>query len=137
MPGTFELEIATPERLLIQEQVIEAQIPAKEGYLGILPEHAPLLSELGTGALTYQLSSGGPRRSIVISGGWVEVLPDRTRVLATIAEKAEEVDSKRAEAALKRAQDRLAQPPGGNIDVARAINAMKRAQARVDAARTK
>src|SRR5262245_57180526 len=121
MPGTFDLEVATPERLLIHEQVLDAQIPAKEGYLGILPEHAPLLSELGTGTLTYQPAGGGARHSIVVCGGWVEVLPARTRVLANIAEKAVEVDLKRAEAALKRAQDRLAAPPGGNTDVARAI----------------
>ena len=129
--STFLLEIATPDRLLLHEQVTEAQIPASEGYLGILPGHAPLLGELGTGELTYVAE--GRRRSMAISGGWVEVQPDHVRVLATRAEKADEIDATRAQAALKRAQDRLANP-SPEIDVARALNALKRAQARLQCA---
>ena len=129
--STFLLEIATPDRLLLHEQVTEAQIPAAEGYLGILPGHAPLLGELGTGELTYV--ADGRQRSMAISGGWVEVQPDHVRVLATRAEKADEIDANRAQAALKRAQDRLANP-SPEIDVARALNALKRAQARIQCA---
>jgi F-type H+-transporting ATPase subunit epsilon len=131
--STFLLEIATPDRLLLHEQVTEAQIPAAEGYLGILPGHAPLLGELGTGELTLTYVADGRRRSMAISGGWVEVQPDHVRVLATRAEKADEIDATRAQAALKRAQDRLANP-SPEIDVARALNALKRAQARLQCA---
>ena len=80
---SFTLEIATPERLLIREQVSEAQIPARQGELGVRPEHAPLIAELGTGVLTYL--ADGRRREMVVCGGVVEVLPDRTRVLADVA----------------------------------------------------
>ena len=135
MADTFQLEIATPERLLVQEQVTEAQIPGAEGMLGILPEHAPLLSELGTGELAYTTSAG--RRSIVVSGGWLQVLQNHVRVLADRAELANEIDAARAEAALKRAQERLNQTAASNIDVARALNAAKRAEARLAAARSK
>ncbi len=84
MPETFLLEVATPERLLVSEQVSEANIPAANGYLGILPGHASLLAELGSGQLTY--IKQGQRLGIRIDGGWVEVSGDRTRVLAGAAE---------------------------------------------------
>jgi F-type H+-transporting ATPase subunit epsilon len=132
MADKFQLEIATPERLLIREQVSEAQVPAANGYLGVLPGHAPLLAALGTGELTYL--ADGRRSSLSIDGGWVEVLPDCVRVLATHAEKASEIDMKRAAESLKRAEERLAHP-GAGIDVARALNAMTRAQARLAAAK--
>jgi F-type H+-transporting ATPase subunit epsilon len=135
MADTFQLEIATPERLLVQENVTEAQIPAANGMIGVLPEHAPLLSELGTGELSYRASDG--RRSIVVAGGWVQVLNNHVRVLADRAETANEIDAARAEAALKRAHERMNQPASANIDVARALNAMKRAEARLAAARSK
>lgn len=131
MAATFELEIATPDRLLIKQPVSEAQIPAANGYIGVLPEHAPLISELGSGELSYL--SDGRRQTLAIDGGWVEVLPTHVRVLANHAERANEVDVERAQKALKRAEERLANP-GQNIDIARALNAMKRAQARLAAA---
>jgi F-type H+-transporting ATPase subunit epsilon len=131
MAGDFEIEVATPERLLIRERVTEAQIPAANGMIGILPEHAPLLSELGVGEMSFQL--GGERRSLVISGGWVEVRNNHVRVLADKAELASEIDVARAQSALKRAQERLASPTA-ELDVGRAINAMRRAQARLAAA---
>ena len=132
MADKFQLEVATPERLLIREQVSEAQVPAANGYLGVLPGHAPLLAALGTGELTY--TADGRRSSLSVDGGWVEVLPDRVRVLATHAEKASEIDAKRAEEALHRAEEHLAHPDAG-IDVGRALNAMTRAQARLAAAK--
>ena len=131
MPNTFRLEIATPERLLIQEEVTEAQIPARTGELGIRPEHAPLIAELGLGTLSYVI--GGRRREVFVAGGIVEVLPDRTRVLANAAERPDEIDVKRAEESLRRANERILNPKPG-IDIARALNAMKRAQARLNAA---
>lgn len=131
MADGLELEVATPERLMIRERVDEAQIPALDGMIGILPAHAPLLSELGIGELSYQI--GGLRHTVVVSGGWVEVRNDHIRVLADRAELASEVDVNRAQAALKRANERLAHPTA-QLDVARAINAMRRAQARLAAA---
>jgi F-type H+-transporting ATPase subunit epsilon len=132
--ATFDLEIATPERLLVRQRVTEAQIPAAEGMIGILPEHAPLLSQLGTGPLTFVGGQG--KMTVVISGGWVQVLNNHVRVLADRAELSSEVDTSRAEAALKRAQERLALPASAGIDVARALNAMRRAEARLAAARS-
>ena len=131
MAETFELEVATPERLLVRERVAEAQIPAARGYIGVRPGHAPLLSSLGAGELTYVAE--GRKRHMAVSEGWVEVLADRVRVLAQVAEKADEIDVKRAEAALRRAQDRLSHPDVA-LDVARALNALKRAEARLQAA---
>ncbi len=86
MAETFLLEVATPERRLVAEQAAEAQIPAANGYVGILPGHAALLAELGTGALSY--TAGGRRRSLTVSGGWLEVASDHVRVLADAAEEA-------------------------------------------------
>ncbi len=88
MPETFLLEVATPERLLVSEQVSEAQVPGANGYLGLLPGHASLLTELGSGELTYVTQ--GRRRRIRIDGGWLEVAEDRARVLAGSAEAAAE-----------------------------------------------
>ncbi|MEX2262075.1 MAG: F0F1 ATP synthase subunit epsilon [Bryobacteraceae bacterium] len=134
MADTFELEIATPERLLLREDVSEAQIPAKNGYIGVLPGHAPLVSELTTGFMTYTVQ--GRKQYLSIHGGFVEVLPDHVRILAERAERAEEIDVQRAEAALQRAQERLTNPSVG-VDVARALYAMKKAQARIEAAAKK
>lgn len=129
MAETLLLEVATPERLMLQEQVTEAEVPALDGALGVLPEHAPLLAELGTGELSYT-ASGSPRRHMAVSDGWVEVLPDRIRVLALRAEFGDEIDVVRARAALKRAEERLTNPIE-NLDVARALNAARRARARL------
>ncbi len=131
MATTFELEIATPERLLVKEQVTEAEIPAANGYIGVMPGHAPLLSELGIGELSFVVN--GRKSKLVVSGGVVEVLPEMVRVLTMMAEHSGEIDTARAREAMKRAAERLASPKE-SLDVARALNAMKRAQARLDAA---
>ena len=129
MADTFQLEVATPERLLIREPVTEAQIPAASGMIGVLPGHAPLLGELGTGELSYSGPSG--RRTMFVSGGWIQVLNNEVRVLAERAEHANEIDLARAEAAFKRASERLVHPSGSPVDVARALNAARRAEARL------
>jgi F-type H+-transporting ATPase subunit epsilon len=129
MAETFSLEVATPERLVFREAATEAQIPCKNGYIGVLPGHAPLLSELGTGYASY--ASGGRQSYFAVHGGFVEVLPDKVRVLAETVEKAEEIDVQRAEAALRRAQQQLAEPHV-ETDPALALSAMFRAQARLD-----
>jgi F-type H+-transporting ATPase subunit epsilon len=131
---SFQLEVATPERLLVQEQVRDAQVPAEGGMIGILPNHAALLSLLGTGQLTYTLAAGA-QHSIIVSGGYLQILDNHVRVLADRAEMANEVDVARAQKALERARERLAAPAGAGVDVGRALNAMKRAEARIAAAR--
>ena len=131
MADTFELEVATPERLVIREAVTEAQLPAQNGYIGVLPGHAPLLSQLGTGYASY--ASQGRHSFFAVNGGFVEVLPEKVRVLAETVERAEEIDVARAEAALKRAQEALSNPHV-EVDPALALRAMFRAQARLQAA---
>src|SRR3984885_16241294 len=133
MADTFEIEIATPERLLAREKAVRAQIPAKDGYIGVLPDHAALLSELGIGALTYTTPEDH-RFSLAICGGFLEINNNVVRVLTDIAEKGHEIDVSRAEQALKRAQDAMINPALG-IDIASALIAARHAQARIDAAR--
>ena len=134
MAGTLHLEIATPERLLVKADATEVYVPGADGVLGILPEHAALLSELGYGELTFVTPQG--RSSIFVAGGWVQVLNNEVRVLADRAENISEIDTTRAESALKRAQERLNAPASAGVDVARAINAMRRAEARLAAVRS-
>jgi F-type H+-transporting ATPase subunit epsilon len=131
MANQIDLEIATPERLLVKEQVNEIQIPGKEGYLGILPGHAALLSQLGTGFLSY--TAGNRKRYLSIHGGFVEVLPNQVRVLANIAERAEEINMERARTDLQAAHEQVMNPALG-VDPAVALESMAAAQARIDAA---
>src|ERR1044071_5413938 len=130
MADVLHLEVATPERELVREDVDEVQIPGKTGYLGILPGHAALLGQLGTGFLSY--SAGGRRRYLSIAGGFLEVKDNAVRVLADVAERAEEIDVERARRALQRAQEQLTNPALG-VDPAVALDAMWRAQARIEA----
>lgn len=133
MAETFDIEIATPERLLAREKVIRAQIPAREGYIGVLPDHAPLLSELGIGAMTYT-TPDDHRFSLAISGGFLEINANVVRVLTDFAEKGQEIDVNQAEKDLKHAQDAIINPALG-VDIASALIAVRHAQARIDAAR--
>jgi F-type H+-transporting ATPase subunit epsilon len=133
MAETFDIEIATPERLLAREKAIRAQIPAKEGYIGVLPDHAALLSELGIGALTYTTPEDH-RFSLAIAGGFLEIHNNVVRVLTDEAEKGHEIDVTKAEQDLKHAQDAMINPALG-IDIASALIAARHAQARIDAAR--
>ncbi len=132
MAATFRLEITTPERPLLDKQVTEAQIPASTGIVGILPDHAPMLAELGYGELSYKME--GREESLLIHGGFLEVLPNHARVLATVAEQITDIDVTRAQEALARAQKRLTiNVP--DVDKARALAAMQRAEARLAAAK--
>ena len=133
MADVFEIEIATPERLLAHEKAIRAQIPAKEGYIGVLPDHAPLVSELGIGAMTFT-TPGDQRYSLAIGGGFLEINNNVVRVLTDFAEKAQEIDVAKAEKDLKESQDAMVNPASG-IDIAAALIAVRNAQARIDAAR--
>ena len=133
MSDSFDIEIATPERLLTKIKAIRAQIPAKDGFIGVLPDHAPLLSELGIGALTYTTPED-QRFSIAINGGYLEINDNVVRVLGDIAEKSQEIDVSQAEKDLKHAQDAMINPALG-MDIAAALIASRHAQARIDAAR--
>src|ERR1035438_8224060 len=93
---TFDIEIATPERLLSKEKAIRAQIPAKDGFIGVLPDHAPLLSELGIGALTYTTPEN-TMFSLAINGGYLEINDNVVRILSDVAEKSQEIDVSKAE----------------------------------------
>jgi len=134
MADAFELEVATPERLIVEERVTEAQIPARNGYIGVLAGHAPLVAELQPGVLSYV--SDGRKRFLAVHWGFVEVLPDRVRVLADLGERAEEIDVPRAQAALERAQ-KLLEEPHVDLDPAAALAEMQKEQARLDAAAQK
>jgi F-type H+-transporting ATPase subunit epsilon len=131
LPDHLTLEVAVPERLLLRESVTHVQIPAFGGYLGVLPGHAPLMSKLGAGVLSFE-ARGSAKRYMSVHGGVVEVLPDHVRVLADAAEWAEEIDVQRAEQARRRAND-LLQRHDMEIDVERAQRAIERAQARLEA----
>jgi F-type H+-transporting ATPase subunit epsilon len=126
---SIQLVIVTPVRQLLSQSVVEAQLPGADGYLGILPGHAPLITELGIGELTYRTASGQSGLLAVIRG-FAEVLPDRISVLAEMAERAEEIDLKRAQEALKRAQELIAKG-GDNVDWDRASAALQRALVRI------
>jgi F-type H+-transporting ATPase subunit epsilon len=117
LPTSIELQIVTPDRLVVREQVDEVQIPGSEGYFGVLPGHTPLLASLTVGELWYR--KGQEKTYLSIAGGFAEVLPDRVTLLATLAERAEEIDVARAEAAKQRAEQRLSQPKT-DIDYERA-----------------
>jgi len=133
LADTFDIEIATPERLLAREKAVRAQIPAKDGYIGVLPDHASLLSELGIGAMTYTTPEDH-RYSLAIRGGFLEIHNNVVRVLSDIAEKGQEIDASQAEKDLKHAQDEMLSPALG-VDIAAALIAVRHAQARIDAAR--
>ena len=105
LPDHIQLELVTPDRLVLRENIAEVQVPGLVGYFGILPGHTPLLAELGIGQLSYR--QGSQTFYATVIGGLVEVLPDRVIVLAEAAERAEEIDVARARAALERAKKRI------------------------------
>jgi F-type H+-transporting ATPase subunit epsilon len=132
MAEQLELEIATPERELVKEQVSDVQLPGKDGYLGILPGHAALLGQLGAGALCYTAS--GQSHYLAVDGGFVEILDDHVRVLADSAEKAETINLDKAKSELQKATEQL---NNTEIDPEVSLAAVNRAQARVNAAEHK
>ncbi len=132
--NTFLLEVATPEKLIVRNDATEAQVPGKEGMLGILPGHAPLVSEIDAGELVYTMN--GERQVLAVAKGWVQIAGHHVRVLVDSCEAPTDIDVKRAEEALKRATERL-NSPRQEMDLARALNAAKRAQVRLAVARNK
>jgi F-type H+-transporting ATPase subunit epsilon len=134
LPEAFELVMVTPVRQLLRVRAVEATLPGANGYLGILPGHAPLMTELGIGELTYREKDKGQADPVSIIRGFAEVLGDRVTVLAETAELAAEIDIERAEAAKARAEKRLASGDT-NIDWDRAAVALQRALIRIQVAR--
>lgn len=133
LPTEIRLDIVTPDRLAAHEDVTGVTIPGKNGYLGILPGHAPLLTELVPGELEY--TAGGNRHAMVVDWGFAEVLPDRVIVLAQTCERAEEIDVARAEKAKERAEERLKRFDDPELDMKRAQEALRRAIARLETAK--
>ena len=131
IPSHLQLQIVSADRLLVNEPVDEVQIPGTEGYLGILPGHTPLLATLQVGELWYR--KGAEKHFLSIAFGFVEVQPDRVTILAQIAEPAHEIDLARAEAAKKRAEERLSRATA-DIDFERARIAMLKALVRLQVA---
>jgi F-type H+-transporting ATPase subunit epsilon len=132
LPETFTLDVVTPARLVVRETVSGAQIPVLGGYVGVLAGHTPLLAEMGIGELSYRV--GSHIVSCTAMGGFVEVLADRVIILADGAERVEEIDVPRAQAARERAQKRLAVSNDTNVDGKRAQRALERARVRLQVA---
>jgi F-type H+-transporting ATPase subunit epsilon len=131
LPTHLQLQIVSADRSLVNERVDEVEIPGADGYFGVLPGHTPLLALLGAGELWYR--QGQEKHYLSIAFGFAEVLPDRVTILAQIAERADEIDIARAEAAKKRAEERLASP-GMEMDFARARIAMLKSLIRLQVA---
>ena len=131
----MELVIVTPTRQLVRVRTKEVTLPGANGYLGVLPGHAPLMTELGIGELTFQGAQGAQKpEPLSVIRGFAEVLPDRVTVLAETAELAAEIDLERAEIAKARAEKRLA-AGDPKIDWDRAGVALQRALIRIQVAR--
>jgi len=131
LPTHIQLQIVSADRALVNEQVDEVEIPGSDGYFGVLPGHTPLLALLGAGELWYR--QGQEKHYLLIAFGFAEVQPERVTILAQIAERADEVDVPRAQAALKRAQERLSNPPS-DMDFERARIALLKALIRLQVA---
>jgi F-type H+-transporting ATPase subunit epsilon len=138
MPDTLLLQLVSPERLLVEEQVTEVQVPARDGYIGVLPGHAPLMSELKPGGVLTYTTAGGEAKTLALYGGFVEVLQGSVRVLADAAEFAAEIDRAKAQQRLQESMKRLESAPseapaGEAADPAVALAEAMQAQAAVDA----
>lgn len=108
LPTKLQLQIVSADRMVVNETVDEVEIPGAEGYFGVLPGHTPLLALLHVGELWYR--QGQEKHYVAIANGFAEVQPDQVTILAGVAESAAEIDRARAEAARKRAEERLARP---------------------------
>jgi F-type H+-transporting ATPase subunit epsilon len=131
MADTLHLQIVTPDKLLVRDDADQVQIPGKSGYLGILPGHAPLITELMIGEISY--SHGGTAHDCAVSWGFAEVLPDKVTILADSAERAEDIDVKRAQEAKARAEEALRQA-SADLDYDTVNFALRRAEVRLEVA---
>jgi len=130
LPTTIELQIVTPDKLVLKENVDEVEIPGSQGYFGVLPGHTPLLAALAVGELWYR--NGQEKTYVSIAFGFAEVLPDRVTVLARLAERADDIDIERAEAARARAEKRLSGAQQNAVDYERARTALLKSLARLN-----
>ena len=131
MADTFKLEIVTPEKKVVDTAAQEVQIPGKNGYLGILPGHAPLITELAVGEIKIRENNG--EQKLAVAWGFAEVLPDKVTILAESAERPSEINVDRARKAKERAEQRLTSGDT-SVDVDRALDALHRAETRLDVA---
>jgi F-type H+-transporting ATPase subunit epsilon len=129
MADTFQLEIVTPEKMVVRDVAEEMQIPGRDGYLGILPGHAPLITELAVGEITYRKENF--TEHLAVAWGFAEVLPDKVTILAETAERAEEIDTRRAQEAKQRAESALASS-NTEEDFKRTAGDLKRADTRLE-----
>lgn len=134
MADSFQLEIVTPDKMVVRDSAEEMQIPGKNGYLGILPGHAPLITELAVGEITYR--SGNQTHHLSVAWGFAEVLPDKVTILAETAERADEIDVSRAEKAKQRAESGLANC-NTEEDFKRTTSDLQRAETRLEVAEKK
>lgn len=132
LPSHLTIEIVTPDRAIVHETVDEARLPGAEGYLGVLPGHTPLLVTLQVGEIWFR--RGEEKTYLHAAFGFAEILPDRIRILARTAERADEIDLERAEAAASRARERLA-TTAGDVDFERARIALLKSLSRLQVAR--
>jgi F-type H+-transporting ATPase subunit epsilon len=130
MADTIQLEVVTPERMVLKDTADDIQIPGKDGYLGILPGHAPLITELAVGEISYR--HAGQTKRLSVAWGFAEVLPDKVTILAETAERADEIDLSRAQSARQRAEEEL-KKAGASGDEAAQV-ALQRANARIEVA---
>jgi F-type H+-transporting ATPase subunit epsilon len=135
MAGNIKLEVVTPEKYVVDEEVQIAVAPGSLGEFGVLIGHTPFLTTLKTGVMHYT-DAKGTERFIFVSGGFAEALPDKVTVLAESAERRKDIDVDRAKAAMERAQERLAQSQSEDIDFNRAKAALERALHRIRIAET-
>src|SRR5271169_2602868 len=134
MADSFQLEIVTPEKMVVKDVAEEIQIPGKNGYLGVFPGHAPLITELAVGEITYR--SQAKEERLAVAWGFAEVLPDKVTILAETAERPSEIDVERARKAKERAEERLTSGDP-NVDVERCLNALHKAETRLEVAEGK
>ena len=130
MAGNIRLEVVTPEKYVVDEEVQIAVAPGTLGEFGVLIGHTPFLTTLKTGEIHYT-DANGAQRYVFVSGGFAEALPDKVTVLAESAERRKDIDVDRAKAAMERAQERLAQSKAEDIDFNRAKAALERALHRI------
>ena len=131
MTDSFQFEIVTPEKMVVKDVAEEMQIPGKNGYLGILPGHAPLITELAVGEISYR--KGGQTYYLAVAWGFAEVLPDRVTILAETAERPQEIDVKRAQESKLRAEEALKNGKT-EADFTHAEDSLKRAETRLEVA---
>lgn len=132
MADRLTLEIAMPTRLVVAEPVDEVVAPGIEGYFGVLPGHAPFLTTLGIGEVTYR--AGRDEHHLAVSGGFAEVRNDKVIILADTAERPDEIDRARAEQARQRAEQRLGGRTPEETDYTRAMCSLTRALTRLQVA---